>query len=72
MPWAKRKIALQVSPLIERLLNDKLDSVRSAAAVALGEIGDETLSLPWPLFESGIGVTLKRSKKIRNQRTPLC
>jgi HEAT repeat protein len=31
-----------VSPLVERLTMDKLDSVRAAAAVALGQIGDES------------------------------
>lgn len=31
-----------VAPLVERLTTDKFDSVRAAAAVALGQIGDES------------------------------
>jgi HEAT repeat protein len=33
--------SVAVPALTERLLNDKLDAVRGAAAVALGQIGDE-------------------------------
>lgn len=42
----KTRSALGVAALTERLLNDKIDEVRGAAAVALGQIGDETAVTP--------------------------
>jgi HEAT repeat protein len=55
-----------VQPLIERLTTDKQDSVRGAAAVALGEIGDAaaTLSLAGTLSPgSGVASTSKKKSK---------
>ncbi|MEP6743239.1 MAG: HEAT repeat domain-containing protein [bacterium] len=60
-----------VVPLVARLNSDKKDSVRAAAAVALGELraASATLSLAEilaPGFESGASPSSKKSKKVKD------
>jgi HEAT repeat protein len=58
-----------VQPLIERLTSDKQDSVRSAAAVGLGEIGDAaaTLSLA-EILSPASGVASAAKKKSKKEK----
>jgi HEAT repeat protein len=58
-----------VQPLIERLISDEQDSVRGAAAVALGEIRDAaaTLSLAETLSPGG-GVPRNSKKKSKKEK----
>jgi HEAT repeat protein len=53
-----------VAALVERLDTDKLDSVRGAAAVALGRIGDETAVVALArVFSPGSGTQAGRKRK---------
>ena len=58
-----------VQPLVERLNSDKKDSVRGAAAVALGELKDAsaTLSLA-EILSPGYGTASRSSKKSNKER----
>ena len=61
-----------VAPLIERLNSDKKDSVRGAAAVALGELKDAaaTLSIA-QILSPGFGTTTSRSSRKSKKATDL-
>lgn len=62
-----------VQPLIALLLNDKESSVRAAAAVALGQLGDETAAAPLSdslsrrVRGSGLLSKVRRSKEPENE-----
>lgn len=68
----KTRSPLAVPALTELLLNDKIDEVRGAAAVALGEIGDETAVSPLAsVLNPQIGVaTSKRKQKKKGPENP--
>jgi HEAT repeat protein len=61
-----------VQPLIEALLTDKLDGVRGAAAVALGEIGDASAvsSLAAVLNSQVIATASKKKSKSKKEQNP--
>lgn len=52
-----------VSPLVERLNLDKMDSVGAAAAVALGEIGEESAVVALAAIVSGSGAGKRKREK---------
>lgn len=54
---------LAVAPLVERLTTDKFDSVRAAATVALGQIGDESAVVSLDDVLSGRSSTLAAKKR---------
>lgn len=56
-----------VPTLVERLQLDKMDSVRAAAAVALGQIGDEAAVVPLASILSGTVATKGKQKKEKNE-----
>jgi HEAT repeat protein len=60
---------MAVAPLVERLTTDKFDSVRAAAVVALGQIGDESavVSLAEVLSGRGSAPAVKKRKAEKNE-----
>jgi HEAT repeat protein len=56
-----------VGPIIERLKADKMDSVRAAAAVALGQIGDQAAVVALVEVLSHPGSNQSRSRKRRTK-----
>lgn len=59
-----------VAPIVELLINDKFDSVRGAAAVALGELGDETAVSPLSSILSPEGLVQTEQKKKKAAENP--
>ena len=61
-----------MTTLTELLLNDKIDEVRGAAAVALGQIGDETAVAPLvSILNPQVGpATSKRKQKKKQPENP--
>lgn len=56
-----------VAPLLERLIVDKMDSIRAAAVVALGQIGDEAAVVPLVGVLSPIADSKGKKKRELNE-----